>query len=210
MTFEAIRRTRRAFLLTAALLCLGGAAWAADVGDAPYDVSGQWLMDGIGYGEKAFVRLRLSLDGTLDIYTSAGAEGRRSITGYDIKLRIDTSRADIKTWTDYSEERLHVSIPLPELRPTMNDPFELPPVRTSDGLIYQVTLTSVSSGKVRIYGYIDLDVIGSTEINSESVIWKQGTTKPDQNRDLESGCGLGLGGALLLPLPLLRRSRRVS
>ena len=39
-------------------------------------------------------------------------------------------------------------------------------------------LTSVTSGKVDIYGTIDLDVIGRTEIQSTSAIWKEGTERP--------------------------------
>ena len=118
--------------MAAALLC-AHAAWSANVGHVPYDIAGGWLIEGDGYGEKAFVRLYLSLDGTMEIYTSsANPQEWRSVTGYDISLRLNTSRLDIKTWTDYIEERLHIPAPLPELRPTVNDPFELPPVRHVD------------------------------------------------------------------------------
>ena len=37
---------------------------------------------------------------------------------------------------------------------------------------------AVTSGKVDIYGTIDLDIIGRTRIRSNSAIWKEGTEKP--------------------------------
>ena len=206
-TFTATLRRARALALTLALLCTC-AAWASDVGHVPYDIAGQWLINGEGYGEKSFLRLTLSLDGSLKVYTAVNEEGWRTITGYDIDLRIGTSRLDIRTWTDHIEERLHIPIPLPELRPTLNDPFELPAIKHED-LNYQVIFTSESSGKVKIYGYIDLDVVGTTEVNSESVIWKSGTTKPSIDDNVNSGCQAGDWGlaalAWLLGWGLLRR-----
>ena len=209
-TFATCRlRRARALALALTLLC-ACAAWASDAGHVPYDIAGRWHIAGDGYGEKSFLRLNLSLDGTLDLYTSVNADGWRSITGYDIDLRIGTSRADIRTWTDRIEERLRIPIPLPELRPTVNNPFTLPAVN-HDGLNYQVILTSESSGKVKIYGYIDLDVIGTTEVNSESVIWKSGTTKPSIDDSVDSGCRTGSWGlaamAGLMGWGLLSRRR---
>ena len=81
--------------------------------------------------------------------------------------------------------------------------FYLPPVKTKEGLTYKVMLTSVTSGKVDIYGTIDLDVIGRTEIQSTSAIWKEGTERPGIE-DVQSGCGIGPGlGAMFLLVPLL-------
>lgn len=173
-----------------------------------YDVTGRWLMEGEGYGDKNSVRLQLKLDGILDFRTD-DIEGRRCITGYDLWIRIDTSRMNVKTWQETYREQLRIPLPLPELRPTLNSPLILPTVKTRDGLIYQVTLTSVTSGTVKIYGNIDIDVLGKTEINSESALWKEGSQKPEVE-DLSSGCGVGLGaGPLLLLLPLLLgRARR--
>ena len=118
---------------------------------------------------------------------------------------------NIKAWTERYSETLRIPVPLPELRPTLSNPFYLPPVKTKEGLTYKVMLTSVTSGKVDIYGTIDLDVIGRTKIQSNSAIWKEGTKKPGLE-DMQSGCGLGLGMGtmlLLVPplLPLVRRRR---
>lgn len=191
-------------LLAAALPALCGAVRPAAAEPVSYDIAGRWLMSGEGFGEKSPVRIRLTLDGDLDLYTGI-VEGRRCVTGYDLWLRINASRLDIKTWSERYSETLHVPVPLPELRPTLNEPFALPAVRTKEGLIYKVTLTSVTSGTVDIYGVIDLDVVGATEIKSEGLVWKEGTKKPE-TKDLLSGCRAGTGlGALFLLIPLLLR-----
>lgn len=205
--FDMLNNNRYGMLLLAALLSLCCAVLPAAAEPVSYDIAGRWMIEGEGYGEKR-VRVQLALDGTLDIQTGV-VEGRRCITGYDLWLRIDASRLNIKAWTERYRETLHVPVPLPDLQPTLNKPFSLPAVRTKEGLIYKVTLTSVTSGKVDIYGTIDLDVIGRTEIQSTSAIWKEGTGKPRID-DVQSGCGLGMGAMLLmvpLLLPLARRCR---
>lgn len=173
-----------------------------------YDIAGRWLMQGEGYGDRNSLRLQLRLDGVLDIRTGM-VDNRRCVTGYDMWIRIDSTRVRIKTWQERYREELRVPIPLPELRPTLSSPLVLPAVKTREGLIYQVTLTSVTSGTVKIYGNIDLDVVGRTEINSECALWKEGSDKPDI-KDLVSGCSVGAGaGSLLLLFPVaLRRVRR--
>ena len=173
-----------------------------------YDVAGRWLMEGNGYGDKNSVRLRLKLDGTLDLRTG-DVGGQRCITGYDLWIRIDTSRVNIRAWQERYREELRVPVPLPELRPTLSSPLVLPTVRTKEGLTYKVTLTSVTSGTVDIYGVIDLDVVGRTEINSEGIVWKEGTEKPEP-KDLLSGCrvGAGWGTVFLLLPPMLKLGRK--
>ena len=173
-----------------------------------YDIAGRWLMQGEGYGDRNSLRLQLRLDGVLDIRTGM-VDNRRCVTGYDMWIRIDSTRVRIKTWQERYREELRVPIPLPELRTTLSSPLVLPAVKTREGLIYQVTLTSVTSGTVKIYGNIDLDVVGRTEINSECALWKEGSDKPDI-KDLVSGCSVGAGaGSLLLLFPVaLRRVRR--
>ena len=200
---------RYGMFLLAALLLVCCAALPAAAQPVSYDIAGRWLIEGEGFGEKSPVRVQLTLDGALDIQTEVVGE-KRCITGYDLWLRVDASRLNIKTWTERYRETLRVPVPLPDLQPTLSEPFSLPPVRTKEGLTYKITLTSVTSGTVDIYGIIDLDVVGATEINSEGVVWKEGTQKPE-TRDLLSGCRVGTGlGAMLLLVPLLLRSRRQS
>ena len=98
---------------------------------AAWDAGGRWLIEGTGYGEKSPVRLRLALNGYMDVKTATSGDVR-FITGYDLNMRLDTSRAGVKTWTEEIHETLHVPVPLPSLAPTVNEPFRLPAVsRTS-------------------------------------------------------------------------------
>ena len=192
-------------LVMVVALCGAGEAVAAEE-SASYDVAGHWLIEGEGYGKKN-VRVQLELDGALDIRTG-DVGGRRHITGYDLWLRIDATRLNIKAWSERYTETFTNPILLPTLRPTLNEPFALPPVKTKDGLVYEVTLNSVTSGTVKIYGTIDLDTIGATEINSESALWKEGTQKPDID-DLGRGCQVGAGwGSAFLQIPLMLRFGR--
>lgn len=176
---------------------------------AAWDAAGRWLIEGTGYGEKSPVRLRLALDGYMDLKTVTSGDAR-FVTGYDLNMRLDTSRAGVKTWTEEIHKTLPVPVPLPSLAPTVNEPFKLPDFR-ADGLTYAVTLTSATSGTVDIYGTIDLDVLGRTEVNSKSAVWKDGTKRPDLDDDLKSGCSAGtpfLALALLAPLAGVLRRRR--
>ena len=203
-----LKSKRYGMLLLAVLLAVCCTALLEAAQPVSYDVAGRWLIEGNGSGKKT-ISVQLKLDGTLDIQTEVVGE-KRCITGYDLWLRVDASRLNIKTWTERYRETLRVPVPLPDLQPTLSEPFSLPPVRTKEGLTYKITLTSVTSGTVDIYGIIDLDVVGATEINSEGVVWKEGTQKPE-TRDLLSGCRVGTGlGAMLLLVPLLLRSRRQS
>lgn len=175
---------------------------------AEYDISGWWLLEGSGYAEKGFVRAELTDSGTLDIKTQT-EDGVRYVLGYSLDLRLDASRLDINAWKYSKIVLLDVPVPLPELNPTANDPFELPPV-TVDGLTYEVTFTATTSGTVKIYGYIDIDVVGSVGIDSVSAIWKSGTDKPDI-ADMTSGCNGDvpwMASILLILSPLLMKLRK--
>ena len=61
-----------------------------------YDIAGRWLMQGEGYGDRNSLRLQLRLDGVLDIRTGM-VDNRRCVTGYDMWIRIDSTRVRIKT-----------------------------------------------------------------------------------------------------------------
>ena len=204
-----LKNKRYGMFLLAVLLSVCCAVLPAAAQPMSYDVAGRWLIEGNGSGKKT-ISVQLELDGTLDIQTEVVGE-KRCITGYDLWLRIDASRLSIKAWTERYHETLGVPVSLPGVQPTLGEPFSLPPVKTKEGLTYEVTLTSITSGKVDIYGTVDLDVIGRTKIRSNSAIWKEGTKKPGLE-DMQSGCGLGLGtGTMLLLAPLflpLARRRR--
>lgn len=187
---------------------------SASVCGEEYDISGFWNIKGQGFAEKSFVRVSLSLTGVMQLKTSTAQEVAQNflgydadnidakfLTSYDIYLRIDATGLDIKAWEDNIPNGIEIPVPLPEMRPTVNQPYTLPVSVTSEGLTYSVTLTSIESGKVRITGYVDLDTIGSTEINSECALWKFGTPMPQLESETSSGCNSGFGAwviALLL------------
>ena len=181
-----------------------------------YDISGNWLVHGEGFVEKSFVRSSLELNGNMTLTTRTLREisrdiqaliidnetvtdlsnelldsDMRALTEYNIHIRLDATTLDIKAWEEYLLNGIKIPVLLPEMRPTNNNPFILPAV-TYDGLTYQVTFTSINSGTVKITGYIDVDLVGSCEVNSDSSIWKEGTNEPARSSS-KSGCNSGMG-----------------
>ena len=183
-----------------------------------YDISGLWNIEGTGFAEKDFVRIRFDLVGNMTLTTSSTQEvldnavsrdlvrqeyadradilsgDVRFLTGYDINLKITATTLDIKAWNDHIPNGIRIPVPLPERVPSANSPYEIPVQTNIYGLNYKVTLTSSTSGKVRVTGYVDLDVVGETEINSDCALWKNGTPKPKLDEETSSGCDSGIFG----------------
>ena len=183
-----------------------------------YDIAGLWDIDGDGFVEKEFLRVSLELDGYMILTTATTQEilddavsrdlvrqeyadradvlsgDVKFLTGYDINLTITATNLDIRAWSERIPNGIRIPVPVPERVPSANYPYELPVQPRVDGLNYKITLTSATSGKVNITGYIDLDVVGETEINSECLIWKHGTTKPQSDGGSSSGCNAGTSG----------------
>lgn len=200
-----MRKTFIRLLLVTMLLSLASVAFAA------YDMTGRWLIEGGGYAKKDILRVELSDEGTLDILSKT-ENGTQYITGYTLNIRLDASKLGIKAWNNTDTATFQVPVPMPEFNPTVNKPFELPAV-TVDRMHYQVTFTSINSGTVKIYGFMDVDTAGTIEIDSLSAVWKQGTPKPNID-DKSSGCntaGLSLFTVLLgTPLMVLMRRKQNS
>ena len=203
---------RRVFCLSVlALACLlaPGACFADGVS---WNVSGRWLLDGDGFAEKSFVRVSLHAEGDAELYTVVSGD-LWYISGYIADVRLTASSLGINTWSDHMEETFSDRIPLPaDLNPSVDDPFELPPVTTENGLTYKVTLTSRTGGKVAISGTTDMGSAGSVTVDSDSAIWKEGTPKPDIDTNKDSGCAAGQPGmaGLLVLLPFLFCGFRVK
>ena len=158
---------------------------------AEFNPYGKWYFEGGGFAEKLFVRVELNAWGELHIRTTLES-GDRYLTGYDIDATIDATRFDINAWEYSTDTTLEYPVPVPEVNPTLNNPFKLPKV-TYEGLTYEVELTSAASGIVKIYGYLS----GGIEVDSKSALWKSGTKKPDIP-DMTSGCDAFCGAASLL------------
>jgi hypothetical protein len=166
---------------------------------ADYDITGRWLLEGGGHAEKGVLRVELTDEGYLDIRTET-VNGVRCILGYSVLFRLNASKLNINAWEYKKTVDLEYPVPLPSLHPTANEPFELLPV-TVDNLTYKVVFTSITSGTVDIYGDLNVDYVGAVGIDSTSVIWKEGTQKPDIS-DKSSGCNAGMAGMAWMILAL--------
>ena len=187
-----------------------------------YDISGGWNIAGTGFVEKGVLRVSLELKGDMHLTTSTTQEvldnavsrdlvmqgypespdilsgDLKFLTAYDIDLKITATQGEFKAWSDHIPNGIRIPVPLPEMRPSNSHPYELPVHGYSDGLTYKVTLTSTTSGKVRITGYVDFDVVGKTELNSDCVVWKYGTSRPALEEETDSGCNSGFGALMML------------
>ena len=184
---------------------------------------GLWYIKGQGFGEYSPIRLQLSLNGNIDIETSSLKdistdayiksgdevvpldlenspyldEDMKALTGYKMYLRLNLTGAGFKAWDEDFPNGIRVPVLLPNMRPSVDDPFVLPAV-TYDNLTYQVSFTSPTSGKVRITGYTDVDNIGRCEINADCAIWRDGYPEPELESETKSGCNSGMSALMLL------------
>ena len=182
-----------------------------------YDLAGLWDIAGTGFVEKGILRVSLELDGDMTLTTASTQEilnnavsrdlvspdllsgDLRFLTAYDINLKITATNLDINAWSDHIPNGIKIPAPLPAEAPSEEYPYELPIYVYSEGLTYRMTLTSTTSGKVRITGNIQLDdPVGSIEINSDCAFWKHGTPKPRLEEETSSGCDSGIGAFMLV------------
>ena len=181
---------------------------------SPADVieSGRWNIYGQGWTEKEFVRIAFTAEGylnlqcvsldkidstvkilqSLDKYISRDlVEGNVTVVkSCDIDLSIYATDWGLKVDQDYSPNILDYPLLLPKNPPTASYPFVFPS-KSLDNLTCTISLTSETSGKLRIKGYVDVDTIGNCEINIDSAIWKQNTERPAMDSSTGSGCNSG-------------------
>ena len=197
-------RIWRGLLFAALLLAIAMPAQAAD-----YRIGGTWQTEGGGFIEKGVLRVSLTDAGWLKVITTYEG-GVETITGYEVYGELEASRLGVNAWSYRNTITLGTPIPIKDFNPSMSDPFKLPPI-TIDDLTYTLELTSVTSGTLKLRGYVDVDVVGRCEVNADNAIWKQGTPKPDIP-DSESGCNAGAtlpAAAILLGLAgLIAKGRK--
>ena len=197
-----------------------------------YDISGYWDISGNGYVDKSFVRVSLELTGDLNIITKMGnrlaedykdeiiekvsadlyKESKRRlkdvrfITGHIVDLKITATNLDIKAWSGTIDNSyLTIPVPLPEIRPSNNEPFVLPDISYGEddyNLTFTVTLNSIYSGTVRINGWVKLDYVGKIELDSLCKLWKAGTDEPEpvDGENKKSGCNSGISSLMLISI----------
>ena len=178
-----------ALLVLAAALLWAPRVWAED--GASWDISGAWPMEGTGFVDWHGLRYSLAMTGNMNLCTAASGD-IWCVTSYDMDIRLDVSKLNIKAWSEHLGETFHDFIPLPaDMNPSLGKPFELLKVTAESGLTYTVTLTSATSGKVNISGEkVKLGSVSSLKIATESAMWKEGTPKP-QLANESSGCNAG-------------------
>ncbi|MBQ9419155.1 MAG: hypothetical protein IJU31_02130 [Synergistaceae bacterium] len=195
-------------------------------------IPGKWNIYGTSFVEKNFVRVSFKLEGEMNQATEFlknisadidkiiedNQEKTRNVINPDrkvlnecaINLRIyalDKSGFDIRVWKGEISNAVEIPVLLPEMNPTIGKPFVLPSV-TYEGLTLTVTFTSEKAGKLRVQGYVDVDSVGSCEINADCTIWKDGTQMPSTEEETKSGCNAGTGIFSLIALLILGRSFR--
>ena len=222
---------KKIFLAVLILIISTASLSASDYVDSI--LPGKWNVEGTSFIEKGIVRLSLKIEGTANQTTDELKnlaenidkiiedneekarniinENRRVLTGCELDLKLyifDKAGFDIKAWDEYIENAIQIPVLLPEMRPTISDPFILPSV-TRDDLTYTLTFESESSGKLRVRGYVDVDNVGTCEINADCALWRAGTTKPELDKETSSGCnnnsGLGIFAAFIVLLMMLGR-----
>ena len=136
---------------------------------------------------------------------------KRFLTGYTIYVRIDLSKLlSYKVWDYTIPNGIRIPAPLPEMRPSNDNPYKLLEFgidNEEQNMNYSIILTSTTSGKIIINGVIkDVEVVGDVEIDSESIIWLDGTERPGIDPSVDSGCNSGYG-IISLALILFFRSK---
>ena len=179
----------QAFLAIAIFFISASCLSAAD-----YRVGGKWLTEGEGYAKKGILRVQLKDSGWLR-FDSVMSGDHELLTGYEMYGRLEASVFEIGAWEDTAKDTYDIPIPLPpDFNPSMSDPFLFPEI-TMDGLIYTLKLTSASSGTLSVRGYVDIDGVGTCEVDATNDIWKEGTPRPESKAtDSSSGCSAAAGG----------------
>lgn len=189
---------------------------------------GKWNIEGTSFIEKGIIRLSVKIEGeanqTTEFLKNLNAsvdkviennqekarnlinEERKVLNGCEVDLRLyilDNMGFDIKVWDHNIPNAVEIPVLLPEIRPTINEPLTLPSV-TKDNITYTITFTSETSGKLRAKGYVDVDAVGTCEINADCALWKDGTTKPETEKETKSGCNsLGIFSAFIVLLMMM-------
>ena len=124
-------------------------------------IPGLWYIKGTGYGEYSPIRLKLTLEGTMNVETKTLNEisndvttilsedasteialdlensevlssDMKALTSYDIYLRLNLTGLQVKAWDEEYPNGIKIPVLLPAMRPSTSKPFVLPTVRIDD------------------------------------------------------------------------------
>lgn len=190
--------------------------------------SGKWNIYGEGFAEKSFVRTQLELNGDMNISACSFSDLPANVvnvvsddwktvisrdeigglytlfdclTGLALNLRVYASSLGVNVYEENNPNEITDPYLFLDIIPSLDEPLAFPEI-TIGGMTLRLTLTSESAGKIWIRGIVNTSRLGEIEINTECVIWKDGTERPSFDGGGSSGCDSGMNVFALMILLL--------
>ena len=190
--------------------------------------SGKWNIYGEGFAEKSFVRTQLELNGDMNVSACSFSDlpadvvnvvsddwetviSRDEIgglytlfdclTGLSMNLRVYASSLGVNVYEENNPNEITAPYLFLDIIPSLDEPLELPDINLGR-MNLRLTLTSESAGKIWLRGIVNTSYLGEIEINTECVIWKDGTERPSFSGGGSSGCDSGMNVFALMILLL--------
>ena len=190
--------------------------------------SGKWNIYGEGFAEKGFVRTQLELNGDMNVSACSFLDlpadvvnvmsddwetviSRDEIgglytffdclTGMSMNFSVYASSLGMKVYEENNPNEITDPYLFLDIIPSLSEPLEFPDLKVGSMTI-QLTLTSESAGKLWMRGNVNTSSLGEIEINTECVIWKDGTERPSLSGGGKSGCDSGMNIFALMILLL--------
>lgn len=163
--------------------------------------SGKWNIYGKGFAEKSFVRTQLEINGDMNISACSFSDLPANVVnvvsddwetvisrdeigglytlfdclmGLYMNLRVYASSLGVNVYEENNPNEITAPYLFLDIIPSLDEPLELPDINLG-GMTLRFTLTSESAGKIWIRGIVNTSRLGEIEINTECVIWKDGT-----------------------------------
>ena len=190
--------------------------------------SGKWNIYGEGFAEKGFVRTQLEINGDMNVSACSFSDlpadvvnvvstdwetvmkrdeigGLHTLfdclTGLAMNLRVYASSLGINVYEENMPNEITDPYLFLDIIPSLDEPLAFPEIKVG-GMTLRLTLTSENSGTVWIRGNVNTSYLGEVEINTECVIWKDGTQRPSFSGGGSSGCDSGMNVFALMILLL--------
>ncbi len=181
--------------------------------------SGKWNIYGEGFAEKGFVRTQLEINGDMNVSACSFSDlpadvvnvvstdwetvmkrdeigGLHTLfdclTGLAMNLRVYASSLGVNVYEENNPNEITDPYLFLDIIPSLDEPLAFPEF-TIGGMTLRLTLTSESAGTIWIRGNVNTSYLGEVEINTECVIWKDGTQRPSFSGGGSSGCDSGMG-----------------
>ena len=188
--------------------------------------SGKWNIYGEGFAEKGFVRTQLEINGDMNISACSFSDlpadvvnvvstdwetvmkrdeigGLHTLfdclTGLAMNLRVYASSLGVNVYEENNPNEITDPYLFLDIIPSLDEPLAFPEI-TTGGMTLRLTLTSESAGTIWIRGSVNTTSFGEVEINTECVIWKDGTQRPSFSGGGSSGCDSGMNVFALMIL----------